>query len=64
LAYLEHLPLPEQDASDNKLKPAIAPEQHALKSPDADEVANPSATNLSAVDEANNKNFFWWSKNV
>jgi hypothetical protein len=43
--------LPEQDASDNKQRPPASPEQHALKSPDAQEVVNASAANLSAVEQ-------------
>lgn len=43
--------MPEQDASDNKLKPDVKPEQHALKSPDAHEVVNASAANVTAVEQ-------------
>ncbi len=43
--------MPEEDASDNKLKADIKPEQHALKSPDAHDVVNASAANLTAVEQ-------------
>jgi hypothetical protein len=42
--------LPEKDASDSKHRPR-APEQHALKSPDAHEVANQSAANITVIEQ-------------